>query len=171
MERYQPMVLAFARRLGLNDNDAQDASQETLLAFVRGYQAGAYDRGKGRLRSWLFGVAYRKARDIQRRLGREQVLRDCSDGTGLLGAVAAPSVEEQLWDEEWGRAVLGACLAEAAWHFDATTWRAFELYVIGERSADEVAAELGISRNAVYLGKNRVLARLRELRQQMEEVW
>jgi len=170
-QRYQPMVLAFATKLGLDDADAQDASQETMLAFVTGYRAGAYQQQKGRLRSWLFGVAYHKVRGIQRRRGRERALADYSDGTSLLAAVGSPDGAEDLWQVEWERAVLRACMAEAAQHFDAATLQAFELYVLDEVPADDVAHRLGLSRNAVYVGKNRVLTRLRELRQQMEEIW
>ncbi|MCH7721132.1 MAG: hypothetical protein IH988_09125, partial [Planctomycetes bacterium] len=70
-DRYRPMVVGFASSLGLDDSDAQDAAQDTLLAFTKGYLAGEYDRDKGRLRSWLFGISWRKIRDIQRRQGRE----------------------------------------------------------------------------------------------------
>ncbi len=169
--RYQPMMLAFAVRLGLNESDAQDASQETMLAFVKGYREGAYNRDKGRLRSWLFGVAYRKVKDIQRRMGRERVMADRSDRSAFLGSIEAPDAAQGVWEQEWQRAVLRACLAEVASHFEATTLKAFELYVLEGRTADGVAEHLGISQNAVYLGKNRVTSRLRELRRQMEELW
>jgi hypothetical protein len=45
--------------------------------------------------------------------------------------------------------------------FEPTTWESFRLYVLEGRPAADVAASLGISRNAVYLSSNRVLARLR----------
>lgn len=170
-ERYRPMVVGFAVRLGLSENDAQDASQETMLAFVKGYREGAYNRDKGRLRSWLFGVAHRKTRDIQRRMGRERVMADRSDGSAFLGSIEAPDADQGVWEQEWQRAVLRACLAEVSSYFDANTLKAFELYVLEEWSADGVAEHLGTSRNVVYIGKNRVMSRLRELRRQMEEIW
>src|SRR4029453_12334468 len=70
--RYQPMLLAFARKLGMSDEDAKNAAQEALMAFVSAYREGAYDRKKGRLRTWLYGIASHKVRDMQRkRRGRE----------------------------------------------------------------------------------------------------
>jgi RNA polymerase sigma-70 factor (ECF subfamily) len=46
--------------------------------------------------------------------------------------------------------------------FQPTTWKAFWQAVPLGRPAAEVAAELGISENAVYLAKGRVLRRLRQ---------
>jgi RNA polymerase sigma-70 factor (ECF subfamily) len=45
--------------------------------------------------------------------------------------------------------------------FPPLTWKACWEYMVAERSAPEVATELGITVNAVYLAKSRVLARLR----------
>jgi RNA polymerase sigma-70 factor (ECF subfamily) len=46
--------------------------------------------------------------------------------------------------------------------FEPVTRQAFALVVIEGRSPDEVADQLSITRNAVYLAKRRVLQRLRE---------
>jgi RNA polymerase sigma-70 factor (ECF subfamily) len=45
--------------------------------------------------------------------------------------------------------------------FSAATWKACWECVVEGRPAAEVAAELGISENAVYLARCRVLRRLR----------
>ena len=170
-ERYQPMVLSFAHKLGLSDSDAQDAAQETMLAFVTAYRRQEYDQGKGRLRSWLFGIAHRKVSDIHRRGRKERVLADRSDATGFMEAIEAPDVAERVWEQAWQRAVLQACLAEVGKQVDHDTLESFRLYVLEEWPAEKVAEHLGISRNAVYINKNRVLNRLRELQGWMEEVW
>ena len=41
-------------------------------------------------------------------------------------------------------------------------WRAFQRVALDGESATEVARELGVSVNAVFIAKSRVLARLRE---------
>ncbi len=46
--------------------------------------------------------------------------------------------------------------------FQPVTWKACWEFVVCGRSADEVARLLGISVNAVYLAKSRVIRRLRE---------
>ena len=169
--RYRPMIVRFARKLGLSAADAQDAVQDTMGAFVQAYQAGEYDRSRGRLRSWLCGIAYRKVRDLQRRQHGGHVELGESSAGGCLGALEAPNEVEQLWEREWQQAVLDDCLDEAARHVDPTTFEAFGLYVLEEWPAERVARHLGISRNAVYLCKNRVIKRMRDLYQQVEETW
>ena len=42
------------------------------------------------------------------------------------------------------------------------TWRALDGYVLHDRPPVDVAAELGVSVNAVYVAKYRVLQRLRQ---------
>ena len=46
--------------------------------------------------------------------------------------------------------------------FRPTTWKACWEHVVAGRAAAEVAAQLGITVNAVYLAKSHVLARLRQ---------
>jgi RNA polymerase sigma-70 factor (ECF subfamily) len=42
------------------------------------------------------------------------------------------------------------------------TWACFEGQILHGRAADELASELGVSRNAVYVNTSRVRARVRE---------
>jgi RNA polymerase sigma-70 factor (ECF subfamily) len=77
----------------------------------------------------------------------------------------------EAWEEEWRQAVLKACIAELRQQVEPVTLEAFELYALQGVAADEVARRLGISRNAVFLAKSRLLARLRDMQTQMEEVW
>lgn len=46
--------------------------------------------------------------------------------------------------------------------FQPTTWKACWEHVVGGRPAIDVARELNITPNAVYLAKSRVLRRLRQ---------
>jgi RNA polymerase sigma-70 factor (ECF subfamily) len=68
-----------------------------------------------------------------------------------------------MWDREWTTHVLSLCLAATRREFDENTSRAFELYAVKRQGAADVAEALGISRNAVYIAKSRVLARLKEV--------
>ncbi len=46
--------------------------------------------------------------------------------------------------------------------FEPRTWAAFERFALEGRPADEVATELQMTQNAVFIAKSRVLARLRQ---------
>ena len=52
--------------------------------------------------------------------------------------------------------------------FSENTWRACWMHLVEGRDGADIASELGISRNAVFLAKRRVLERLR---QELDGMW
>src|SRR5262245_31777004 len=69
-ERFRRPVVSFAKSMGLTQADAEDAAQETLLAFAEAYRRGQYDPSKGRLSRFLFGIAYRQSLKARRLAGK-----------------------------------------------------------------------------------------------------
>lgn len=165
LERFRPPIIAFARRLGLSVADAEDAAQETLLAFAEGFRRGAYDPARGRLSRWLFGIAYRQALGQRRAAGRDGPGADPSFWAELPDEASASGT----WDEEWEQTVLSQCLDRVRCEVEPTTFRAFELVVLEERPPNVAADELGVPIKTVYNAKHRLLSRIRELRCEFEE--
>jgi RNA polymerase sigma-70 factor (ECF subfamily) len=62
IDRHQQAVRTFLRRLALS-GEADDIAQETFLALWR--EARSF-RGQASVRSWLFSIAWNKAKDNQR---------------------------------------------------------------------------------------------------------
>jgi RNA polymerase sigma-70 factor (ECF subfamily) len=67
-----------------------------------------------------------------------------------------------MWDRDHDRHVVNQLLAKIAPDFQPITWRAFRAFVLEEKPASQVAAELGISEGAVWTAKSHVLKRLRQ---------
>lgn len=63
VDRHQQAVRMFLRRLLGNDADADDLAQETFLAA---WTHARSFRGEASVRSWLCGIAWRKAKGAQR---------------------------------------------------------------------------------------------------------
>ena len=164
---FHAMVVRFARHAGLSAADAEDAAQETMLAFVKAFREGKYAREKGRLRDWLFGVAKRVTFSMRNRLPKERLIGE-KTGTSFWDRLEDDGSIERSWDDEWRKVVLNICLEQARREMDRGVFRAFELYALEEKPVVEVADELRMSRNAVYIAKSRVLARLRELEKEFE---
>jgi RNA polymerase sigma-70 factor (ECF subfamily) len=168
-ERYRPVIEAFARKLGLSADDAADASQETLAQFVRDYRAGKFDRSRGRLRSWLFGIARHRIADQQRAKARRR------EWHGESAIVNLPGDDDlaEIWEGEARAAMLRQAMRElyATPRLDPRTVRAFERVAFDQKTAAEVAGEVGMSVNEVYVAKSRILQRLQRIMAKLEDVW
>jgi RNA polymerase sigma-70 factor (ECF subfamily) len=74
--------------------------------------------------------------------------------------IIAPT--SQRWDREHDQYGLTGFIELIEPEFEPTTWNPFRGVVIESRKPADVAADLGISPNAVLLAKSRILKRLRE---------
>jgi RNA polymerase sigma-70 factor (ECF subfamily) len=159
--RYRPILTAMALRVGLDRAEAEDVAQETLAEFLRAYRQGRYDRGKGRLSSWIIAIAQNRAlmrlRSRARRGGARggSALVDIGDATGLT----------QIWQVEQERAILARAwnTLRSTGRTAEKTLRAFELVALRGTPAAGAAAECGMTLDEVYIAKNRVTKRLREI--------
>ena len=152
---YTPLFYLWARRLGSVASDADDLVQDVFTALVRDLPRFRYDPGQ-RFRGWLWGVIRNKARDRRRAVGPVtgedlDTVPDRSD--------ADPGVA--VGEREYQRYLAGRALELIKSDFEPATWRAFLETTAEGRSPAVVAAELGITENAVYLARCRVLRRLR----------
>ncbi|HKQ50215.1 MAG TPA: sigma-70 family RNA polymerase sigma factor [Phycisphaerae bacterium] len=168
VQRFRRPVVSFGVSMGLTPADAEDAAQDTLAAFAEGFREGKYDPRRGRLSQWLFGIAYRKAADLRRRVGRAAY-----GGSSAVDAIAADQWPDETtaavsWDREWEQAVLEQCLAQVQREVEPTTYRAFDLVVRENCDASRAAELLGVNIKLVYNAKHRVLHRIRELRSELE---
>jgi RNA polymerase sigma-70 factor (ECF subfamily) len=150
---YTPLLFYWARRLGLQDNDAADLVQDVLVILVRKLPEFQYQPGRS-FRGWMRTVLMNKWHDQPRRAAAAPLDSDVQP--------LAPADAEALEEREYRLYVVGQALRMMAADFEPGTWQACWETVVCGRPAAEVALELGISANAVYLAKARVLSRLRQ---------
>jgi RNA polymerase sigma-70 factor (ECF subfamily) len=167
-DHFQPVLINFARRLGLSPTDAEDAAQETMVAFLKAFRNGKYDREKGRLSDWLFGVAKRVILNLRGHKPLEQLVADKTTGTSFWDLIQDDRGLKHSWETQWRQMVLTACLRQVRREFDPKVFEAFELYALNETPVNKVTQQLGLSPNAVYIAKSRVLSRLRQLEREFE---
>ncbi len=172
VERYRPLLVRCGQRLGLGAEDAEDVAQHALLSFSKAYQAGKYDRAKGRLRDWLFGIVRNEIRNWRRRHQQREVqVASQPSQTDFFAQLGDEDRWEQVWEQEWRDAVMRQCLQEVRREVDPKTFEAFELFASRGWPAARVAEQLGLTANAVFIAKHRILRRIRELLPRMETVW
>lgn len=155
VDLYTPLFFAWTRRLGLSGHDAADLVQDLFTVLVQKLPQFEYDQGKS-FRAWLKTILMNRWRN-----GRRRALANPVQGDAALETVGEEDVPE-FEESEYRNHVVRRCLELMQAEFQTVTWKACWEFVVHDRPAAEVAAELGISVNAVYLAKSRVLRRLRE---------
>jgi RNA polymerase sigma-70 factor (ECF subfamily) len=167
--RYRPILVAFLRRMGLNETDASDVAQDTMACFVRDYRGNKYDRAGGRLRSWLIGIARCRLADMRRAAGRRREQR----GESAIIHLPEDADAEKIWDAEQRRVIFEQAFRELreTSRFRAQTIEAFDRVVLRHEPIDQVGAQLGLTAQEIYNAKNRIVERLREIVQRYETVY
>jgi RNA polymerase sigma-70 factor (ECF subfamily) len=151
---YGPLLGGWLARAGVPPTDRDDLIQEVLTVVVR--RVGEFEhRGPGAFRAWLRGILANHTKKFFR-TRREAPAVD-------LDQLAAPdSPLSRVWDREHDEYVAARVMRLVEGDFTPVTWAAFRRQVLDGRPPAEVAAELGLSLNAVIKAKRRVLRRLRE---------
>jgi RNA polymerase sigma-70 factor (ECF subfamily) len=156
VELYTPLLHYWARRAGLRGQDADDLVQDVFALLIRKLPDFVHD-GRRSFRSWLRTVTLNRWRERYRREGARPQAAGI-DGNHLAG----PDALEAYWEQEYRQHLVGQAVEVMRSEFQPTTWKACWEVVVAERPPAEVAAELGLTVNAVYLARARVLRRLRE---------
>jgi RNA polymerase sigma-70 factor (ECF subfamily) len=156
VELYTPLLYHWARRAGLQEADAADLVQEVLALLFRKLPELTYDPGRS-FRAWLRTVTLNKWREGL----RHRLPVPVGDG-GTLAEAAAPDEMAAFEEAEYRQSLVRQALRALEGEFPASTWKAFQEYVLAGRGAEEVAAELRLRVGTVYAAKSRVLARLRQ---------
>ncbi len=103
VHRYLPQILRAARASGLNTQHAEDVAQDTFVTFI---ESAHRFEGRSHVRTWLFGILYKKIAAARRGLQHDQSLRDIDeifeqrfDITGSWMSPPRPS-DSAVYDEE-----------------------------------------------------------------------
>lgn len=166
-KRFRGVIIAVARKLGLGEADSADAAQETIFQAIRDYQAGKYDRSRGRLSTWIITIARHRIIDliaaVKRRGSRSSSLSvpDLPEPSeDDVASAFDESLEKRIFEEAWEQVRTTSQIAPA-------TLLAFELTALRHVPATEAAQQCGMSVDQVYVAKTRVSKRLREVVEQL----
>lgn len=165
---YTPLIYWFCCRRGLQEADAADVSQEVMRAVARAMESFEYDPARGKFRNWLLTVVRSKLNNFLAGRQRQPEPAGASTVAAMLDECAAPAVESE-WDAEYHRCVFQWAAERVRPTVKEATWRAFWLTTVEGQDGEAVAQSLGLSLGAVYVAKSRVLARLREEIQSVED--
>lgn len=163
VEIYEPLVRGWLRQYRLVESDADDVVQEVMTVVVRRLKDFEHNGRVGAFRTWLRTITANCLRDHWRSGRRRPTATGDSDFQQLLAQLEDPtSGLSKTWDQDHDRHVTRKLLEMLRSDFEPATWQAFQRTALDGVSAKEAALELGITSNAVFIAKSRVLARLRQ---------
>ncbi len=161
---YSPLIRRWVRQNVDQPADADDVVQEVLAALHRDLSGFEHNERAGAFRTWLRRITANRLRNYwQAKKNRLSGLGDELVREALDQLEDPQSALSRAWDEEHDRHVTRMLLESIRLEFQPATWRSFDLHVRQGRPTAEVAAELGLTENAVLIAKSRVLKRLREI--------
>ncbi len=160
---YAPLLRRWVSSYVARPDEVDDLVQDVFAVLAR--ELPHFERAGhiGSFRGWLRSITVNRVRAYWHARAHRPVAIGGEDFWGKLEQLEAPdSTLARSWDEEHDRHVLATLMDTVRMEFHSSTWWAFEGTVVQGRPNAEVAAELGLSLNAVLVAKSRVLKRLRQ---------
>jgi len=172
---YGPLVRGFAMKAGLREDEAEEVVQEVAISVTRYLPGFVYDPSVCSFKTWLLNLS---AWRIKNQIRQRQRHPSTSDAPAAPAAMAddqtsqGPSVNQipdpdlpdfgAEWDREYDRHLFEKALERVRKKLDPKIYQIFDLYVLKEQPALEVARTLGVNIARVYLAKHRVQRLLRK---------
>lgn len=161
---YGPLVYRWCRQSNLQDSDAADIGQEVFRSVARSLGQFLHDSDQGTFRGWLKTITVNKIRDFARtRQKSPQGVGGQSPGAGSLPDIAFPEPDDSAFaltatdDQLLRRRAIEMTLEDC----DDRTRQVFWRLVAEDQPPRQVAADFGMTVNAVYVLKSRLLRRIR----------
>jgi RNA polymerase sigma-70 factor (ECF subfamily) len=158
---YRPLIFSYLRNLGVGEHDAEELTLEVFERLMVILPEFTLDRQKGRFRTYLWKLTYNtlvgraRWKKVRERAEQEWVRQFSEDDESRSREL------EGIFRREHRRRILQVVLPRARANASETAWACFYGRLVQRRSAAEIAAELGITANNVYVHSSRVLQDVR----------
>jgi RNA polymerase sigma-70 factor (ECF subfamily) len=138
--------------------DLDDVTQQVLTVVLEKLPAFEHSGRAGAFRAWLRAIST----NCLRKFWRSRPAAGPDPEALLLQLEDSQSALSQQWDREHDEFILRRVLELVEPEFTPKTWTAFRRVALEHAEPEVVAAEVGMTVNAVCIAKSRVLRRLRE---------
>ena len=159
-DTYWKLIHSVARKSGLNEAEAQDVVQETMISVSKQMPEFRYDRNTGSFKHWLLNLTRWRINDqLRKRAPNTAHLsgEDTSTAQEIEAVVDPASLHlDELWDAEWEKSLLNAAITKVKRKLDPQKYQIFDFCVHKEWDAAKVAQAFNIPVDQVYLAKHRV---------------
>jgi RNA polymerase sigma factor (sigma-70 family) len=171
---YWKLIYDAARKAGLNDTEAQEVVQETVISVARKIPEFRYEPAVCSFKTWLLQAIRWRILDERRRRQREERRRaePAGDQTGESSLEQVPDPlagrVDEILEEEWKKHLLELGLARLKERVRPIHYQIFDLLVFQDWPAAEISRKLRVSAAQVYVTKYRLNNLLRKEVQKLE---
>lgn len=162
-DTYWKLIYGFAIGRGLSHEEAQEVVQETVVAVAKSIGRFQYDPAKCGFKTWLLSVTRSKiANQFARRERHGAVVARAPDndssGTSFMDRMPAEQGArwDQVWDVEWQKNLMDAAIQRVKRRVSIEQFQMFDLFVLKQWPARDVARTLGVTVGHVYVAKHRI---------------
>lgn len=162
-EIYEPLIEKWLRRFSAPNQDIKDLVQEVMIVVMKKIKQFDHRGHTGAFRGYLREIARLQLLQFWKNKKIQPIAYGDSDFQQVIEQLEVETSElSQRWNMEYDEYVLKSVMNSVKGEFTDQTWQAFHAVTFEERKASEVAETLGISTNAVFVAKSRVLSRVRK---------
>ncbi|MGF1580562.1 MAG: sigma-70 family RNA polymerase sigma factor [Gemmataceae bacterium] len=165
VEVYSPLIFKHAKHAGLQDADASDFLQDVLHQIS--ISIANFNPELGKFRQWLYGVCRNALCQFYKSQKRQTRGSGDSAVEAILRHLPDDDLLEREWEVEYSRRLFQWASEQVRSRVHESTWQAFWLTAVEGQPPQQVATELNIGVGSVYVARNRVM---RKLRQKIEEI-
>jgi RNA polymerase sigma-70 factor (ECF subfamily) len=159
--RYGPQIVAWCRRWGLQEADAQDVAQSVLVLLAVKLRTFIYDPSRS-FRAWLKTLTRHAWSDF---LAERRKLGTGSGDSRMVERLESVEAREDLerrLEEAFDLELFQTAKDRVRDRVAPQTWKAFELTAIEGLSGVDAAGRLGMQVAAVFMAKSNVKKMIQE---------
>ena len=173
-DTYWRLLYGVARKAGLNDAEAQDAVQDCVITVSQQMPKFRYEPERCSFKGWLLMILrQRVGRQFQKRMqpsaagdddARGFTANEESTSTNPISRLPDASGDQldSIWEAEWQQHIINLATERVKQQVSDAQFQIFDLHVLREWPARDVARTLGVSVAQVYLAKLRVGRRFKQ---------
>jgi RNA polymerase sigma-70 factor (ECF subfamily) len=161
VELYEPLLLSYVRSRGPSEADARDIVQDIFILLLKALPDFELDHSKGRFRTWLWRIMMSALADRARRQ-RSRGRAETEWVDRYSRHVSPNDTPDPAFVAAHRQRVLEYVLPRVRAKTQPRTWKCFEQHLLRGRPCAEIAADEGITANAVCVNATRVLVKVRQ---------
>jgi RNA polymerase sigma factor (sigma-70 family) len=169
-DTYWKLIYSVAIKAGLNDAEAQDVVQDTVVSVAKKMREFKYDPAVGSFKGWLLQLT--RWRILNQLKKRGPQASDETRGTAAIEGVADPAslAIDAQWEQAWQKNLLEVALKRVKSQVDSKHFQIFDCYVLKEWPVGDVARQFRVNTGQVYVIKHRLSKLLSAEMEKLESV-